>query len=202
MINIIEKLTILSNQNKYIRLYKPNPHALENGVNRLDHRIDSQLLDFLKFTNGASILDYCFFGFGNRRLGSDIDDNIRSFKIAYPELAQYFLPFMSTSTGDEFGYLKGFTGDLGFHPIAYFNNSYPDQVYLIATSYSHFMTTFLTDIEQELKANVTNELLLGINLDDWPTNLHHWLLEDLQLDLWKLAILDRLHFLLPSIHFH
>jgi hypothetical protein len=98
MEEIIVKLRELSNRSNQIVLYNPNIVNVMKGIGRVIGKIDPELLEFLKHTNGASVFDYCFMGFKNSRLGVDIDKFSKEIWMSNNRLAGKFIPFMSTST--------------------------------------------------------------------------------------------------------
>jgi len=179
MDSINEKCLALSRRSEQIILYQKFSFdkTLER-VSRLPYPFDNQLLEFLKFTNGASMFDYCFMGFNNNRLGSDIDEDVESSAIANPLLAGELISFMGTSTSDIFGYLVNMVDEFGNHAIAYNSLHYPQKIFVIASSFENFMKTFLDDVEDTLHSRREAKFLLGIDKDEWPLAIEHWFEND------------------------
>jgi len=181
MKSVNEKLEILSKKSEQIVLYKNfEIKDLMKGVGKVPGIFDKDLLEFLKFTNGASIFDYCFLGFKNSKLGTGIDKLIPDLWESNPMLSSRFIPFMITSTSDVFGYLNNFSDGSRGHLIAYYNENYEDRLYVIGSSFEHFMSTFLIDVEKTLESS-SEKFIYGIDDDDWPINIEHWMKNDLDL---------------------
>lgn len=102
-----------------IILYPQDIKNLMKLPGRIPGNFDSQLLDFLKLTNGASILDYCFYGFKNNKLKIGFDENLMNKWVTFGHIAGSVIPFMSNSSGVNFGYLKDIIIN-GSHPIVFF----------------------------------------------------------------------------------
>lgn len=177
---LLEKLQSLSQHSDQIVFYKVDAKNTLKGVGRVIGKFDPELLEFLKLTNGASIFDYCFMGFKNTKLGYDIDKYTGDFWMSNNRLAGHFLPFMITSTGDNFGYLIDVVDKEGRHPIGYYSNLTRDKVYMIGSSFGNFMKTFLIDVEETLKNN-KGDFIVNIDRPDWPINIDHWLVNDEEL---------------------
>jgi hypothetical protein len=150
------------------------------GIGKVPGKFDTELLEFLKFTNGASILDYCFLGFKNHNLVADIDKFMLQCWGTNILLAGRFLPFMITSTGDIFGYLIDIVDEFGRHPVLYYSDNDHETFYIIGSSFASFMRTFISDLQEALNKNKEG-LQLGIDQDDWPIDLTHWLEHDKRL---------------------
>ena len=178
--NIIEKLTYLSEKYKDIILYpNANTKLVFSGIGRVPGNFPRELLELLKHTNGASILDYCFLGFKNRKLGIDIDKYVLELWGANDYLAGKVIGFVINSSGDAFGYLiNSKYKTLSFDtPIVYYSNQNPHELYVIGTSFNRFMNTFLDDVEFTIM-NSSNELLLDVEIINWPQDVNHWISKD------------------------
>jgi hypothetical protein len=123
------------------------------------------LLEFLKYTNGASILDYCFMGFKNPRLGVDLDKFMLSFWSSQQHFAGEVMGFVTTSASETFGYLINITDSEGRHPIVY--TTYDEKLYLIGSSFNSFMQTFIQDLVDTLK-NTKEAIPMEIEKNNWP----------------------------------
>lgn len=176
MNDINQKLLKLSGYSKQIHLYDADIKNALKGAGRIVGKFDTELLEFLKFTNGASVFDYCFMGFKNSKLGVDIDKCALELWASNKFLAGRFLPFMITSTSDNFGYLIDLYNDKGCHPVAYYSNIY-EGVHVIGSSFKNFMDTFLIDVEDTLNGSKEN-MIININKPDWPVDINHWLAKD------------------------
>ena len=177
MEKIISKLKELSSRSNQIVLYNPNVVNVMKGIGRVIGKFDSQLLEFLKYTNGASVFDYCFMGFKNPRLGVDIDKFSKELWMCNNRLAGQFIPFMSTSSGDNFGYLVDVFNKGGDHPIVYYSDSADDSLYFVGSCFSKFMNTFLEDVEYTLSKH-HGKFMLGIDIEYWPVVKDHWIKND------------------------
>lgn len=176
-----DNLLKLSDQSKQITLYRNfDVNNVLKGIGRVPGKFDNELLEFLKFTNGASIFDYCFLGFKNNRLGVNIDKLFLELWFTDNQLAGHMMPFMTTSLGDSFGYLLDLSDDYGRHPIVYYSGDGINELHVIGSSFEAFMTTFLQDVQETLtKSN--GEMIILIEKDGWPINAEHWLSRDEQL---------------------
>jgi hypothetical protein len=171
---ILKKLDELSEKNSQIVLYKKfDIKNTMRGIGKIPGKFDADLLEFLKYTNGASIFDYCFLGFKNARLGVDIDNFMLEFWPANDLLAARFLSFMITSTNDTFGYLIDLVDQNGKHPVCYYSSDEPGKIYIIGSSFERFMNTFISDVQRTLENN-KGQFLLAVDEENWPLNVDHW----------------------------
>lgn len=180
MREIFEKLRSLSHDSNQIILYNVDIKNTMKGIGRIIGKFDSELLELLKLTNGVSIFDYCFMGFKNTKLGYDIDKYMGDFWMSNNRLANHFLPFMITSTSDNFGYLMDVVDKEGRHPIGYYSNLGTERVYIVGSSFKSFMKTFLADVEETLNNN-KGDFIINIDKPEWPINIDHWLANDYEL---------------------
>lgn len=163
-----------------ITLYKNvDLKILMKSIGKVPGKFDSDLLELLKFTNGASILDYCFLGFKNPRLGVDIDKFMFELWSSHEFTAGRVLGFMITSTSETFGYLIDVVDDKGRHPIVYCSDN--RKLYLLASSFSAFMISFVGEISDTLK-NTTQALPLYIEKEGWPKDTSYWKSNDPDLE--------------------
>jgi hypothetical protein len=174
MKNYIEKLKDLAN--KYpndVRLYPPKDlKNLAKLPGKIPGSFNKQIFDFLKVTNGASILDYCFYGYQNPKLGLNIEKNSVDYWVTHNHIAGLIIPFMSSSSGQNFGYLIKWT-ETSNQPIVYFTDD-PRHTTLIASSFDLFLQVFLIDVEECLKRGEDIE----VDIQGWPTDFTHWLEAD------------------------
>lgn len=177
MKNYIQKLNdLLKYYPKDIILYSPKDIKLLSKVcSKLPGSFNSQLFDFLKITNGASIMDYCFFGVQNQKLGSNFDKNVLDYWISHNHIAGLVIPFMCTSSSSCFGYLLKWN-DNNKLPIVYFTKE-PTETKLVGCCFEVFFETFLNDV----KENLENGESIEINSDNWPLDIEHWLKSDLEI---------------------
>jgi len=183
MNHVKQKLDELSQKCRQITLYRnPDVKAIMKGIGRVPGKFDSQLLDFLQFTNGASIFDYCFMGLKNPKLGVDIDKFVAELWPANTMLANQFVGFMATSANSVFGYLINIGDPNGIHPIAYSSNDDPERIHVIASSFRNFMEIFLRDVENTINSH-PNGPLFQIDEPGWPIKIEHWISMDEQLRL-------------------
>lgn len=135
---VLKTLDELAGRSNQIELYKSDLRVIMKGIGRVIGKFDSELLEFLKHTNGATVFDYCFMGFKNPKLGVDIDKFMMELWPSNSMLAGRFLPFMGTSTSDNFGYLIDIIDEKGRHPIAYYSDLDRERVHVIASSFQKF----------------------------------------------------------------
>jgi hypothetical protein len=173
--NYIKRIYELRKLTKYISLYENvNLKNLYKGVGRVPGEFNKELLEFLKLTNGASILDYCFLGIKNMKLGTNLDKFYLELWSNNNQLAGRIIPFISSSVGDNFGYL---IGEHRNGEIVYYNNEYTDRMWVIGSSFNIFMTTFLDDVEHTIN-NAEDELILTVEIPNWPIDTEHWIKRD------------------------
>jgi len=201
MENIIQKLISLSNSSKQVVLYQSDVKTIMKGIGKIMGKFDTELLEFLIFTNVASIFDYCFMGFKNTKLRVDIDKNALETWAANNRVVGHFMPFMITSTGDNFGYLMDIVDDKGRHPVAYYSNEHTDDIVVIGSSFKAFMKTFLTDVEDTLNTS-GEDFIIEINKSGWPVNIEHWLANDEILRANQAAIHIAMKTHMPDTNFH
>lgn len=154
---------------KYTCLYTDfDNNFIMKHVGKIPGIVDSEHVYFLKETNGASILDYCFFGLKNKKLGANVYDVMIDLWYGDNSLSQKFWGMIATSTGEYFGYLDK-ENNSGGHFVGYYNSNMPEKVYIVASSFSVFLDKFLSKIEVELSKN--NEIL---DMDEkyWSMNVN------------------------------
>ncbi|WP_343531981.1 hypothetical protein [Pedobacter sp.] len=150
---------------KDVVLYQQDLKTLMKLPGRIPGEFDLQLLDFLKITNGASILDYRFYGFKNILFTPSFDQNLKDKWYEWQHIAGVIVPFMGSSTNIGFGYLKEVTFK-GGHPIVYFSE-FPEDTSVVASGFDVFFNDFLYNVEASLAFGNNIE----IDLDDWPFNV-------------------------------
>ena len=102
---IIERIKRINS--RYITLYPLNDNkTIMKHIGKIPGEIDAEYLEFLKITNGASILDYCFFGLKNSKLGINVYNLMMDLWYGDNLLASIFWGVTGTSTGEYFGYLN------------------------------------------------------------------------------------------------
>jgi hypothetical protein len=158
---------------------------------RIPGIFDSQLLDFLKFTNGASILDYCFYGFKNNRLRIGFDENLMNKWASFGHIAGSVIPFMSNSSGINFGYLKDVMLN-NHHPIVFFNQ-FKEDTSLISLSFKSFFGSFLDRVEECL----LNGNSVEIEEIGWPIDTKYW--QTLDAEIKDGFVLDEVERILRNI---
>ncbi len=170
--NFIEKLVELKELTKFITLYEiVNSKNIYTGIGRIPGDLNKEILNFLKLSNGASILDYCFLGIKNQKLGASIDEFYQELWTSNNLLAGKVIPFMINSVGDIFGYLIG-NGSNG--EIIYYNEEVDNKIWIIGSSFNQFFKTFLEDVEITI-VNSQKELILSVGIPNWPTDTEHWI---------------------------
>jgi hypothetical protein len=177
-----DKLVGLRDKSKLITLYQDFDVAdtLE-GISRVPGEFDVQLLDFLKFTNGCTILGYGFLGFGHPKYGLDIDEHIEEMRLAKASVSGEVITFMVTSAHEIFGYLRDLVDAQGNHAIAYNSRHAPEKIFVVASSFENFMKTFLNDVDDTISAYPGKFLMDIKKKKNWPVDLEHWRQHDPQL---------------------
>lgn len=160
---------------KDIVLYKQDLKTLMKLPGRIPGEFDLQLLDFLKITNGASILDYRFYGFKNISFTPSFDQNLRDKWYEWQHIAGTIIPFVGSSSNIGFGYLEKVTFQ-GGHPIVFFSE-FPEDTTVVASGFDIFFNDFLCNVEASLLLGNNVE----IDLDDWPFNVEKAKQKDLLL---------------------
>jgi hypothetical protein len=139
-------------------------------MGKITGEIDNQYIEFLKITNGASILDYCFLGLKNNQLGINLYENHRELWMTDYNLSQKYWACIGDSAGNTFGYLDK-KNEFGDHYFGYYSIYESRKIYLVASSFKIFMDKFLTQIENILKIDPN-----AIALDN-----NNWFLEKTEL---------------------
>lgn len=164
---MIDKDKLLDLANRYpkdIILYNQDVKNLMKLPGRIPGEFDTQLLEFLKITNGALIMDYRFYGFKNILFNPNFDQNLKDKWYEWQHIAGTVIPFMGSSTNFGFGYLDKISFK-GSHPIVYFSE-FPEDTTMVASSFDIFFNVFLNYVELSLIQGDNVE----INADDWPFN--------------------------------
>lgn len=160
---------------KDVKLYSQNKEGiikLMKGIGRIPGEFDPDLLEFLRLTNGASILDYCFLGFKNKMLGYDIDEYMLDFWHENNRYALTALPFMRDTQKEHFC-LWMEKGE-AFQSVVYIDMNVDESPTPIASNFLRFMDTFVEDVKDTL---LTTEKLY-ISKTQWPLSLEHWTKND------------------------
>lgn len=173
-----ETLSSLSSHESITLYQNVNLKTLYKGIGRVIGNFNKELLEVLKITNGASILDYCLLGFKNSQLGTDIDKFTMELWHSNDLLAGKMIPFMIDSSGGTFGYLiNEFIKPSQSAPIIYYSDLNPEYVYVIGSSFMSFFTSFLEDVKYTINNN-KDGLLVSIEIEDWPLDISHWIKND------------------------
>ncbi|HGU9882722.1 SMI1/KNR4 family protein [Citrobacter freundii] len=173
MYNIIKRIDNINSN--YITLYTCfDKNTVIKHIGKIPGEIDADYVEFLKGTNGASILDYCFFGVKNNKLGGNVYNIMTELWLGDNDLALRFWGIAASSTGEYFGYLDK-KNKSGGHYIGYYSSDKPGKVYLVASSFSIFMNKFITQIECELSRD---SKIIGLNNNDWFMNIKSLITND------------------------
>lgn len=177
METIITNIEKLAKVSPYIKLYKTfGSDVILRNIGKITGEVDKQHIDFLLNTNGASILDYCFLGMKNRKLGANVYENIRELWQADSLLTFRFWGIVGTSCGENFGYLDKLDNS-GNHYIGYYSISEPEHIYFVASSFNIFINKFLKQIELALIIDKD-----AINIDnDWFLNPQKLIIDDIEI---------------------
>jgi hypothetical protein len=169
------QLKELSAQAESIVLFPPaDVRMMSRSVGKLPGPFDHQMLAFYGLSNGASLLDYCVAGCKNPRL-IDVADHTLSLWAANDLLALDFIGFMTTSAGQEFGYLHD-TESSGLHIVAVLPELSSGGVLPIASSVGRFFRSFV----QKLATTIVTkpDSLYIADPPAWPFKLDEWLCAD------------------------
>lgn len=146
-----------------IKLY-PNVDLkhLAKSIGKIPYAIDKQLYQFLKFTNGMSVLDYCFLSFYNKEFGSNIHEYTFDLWKDNSSLAGEFVCFMTTTINVEYGYVINPKSD-GFNKISIYSKEIYGLDYIVVyDSFYHFLNAFVLNLELYLQEkNNSNELYIN-----------------------------------------
>ncbi|VEI57046.1 Uncharacterised protein [Pasteurella multocida] len=146
----LSKINEISLKSKYIKTYHSDVVNVMKGIGRITGETDKQYIEFLKLTNGMSILDYCFWGIKNSRLyPKNIYDEILYLWSKHNLTSLYFWCVAGNSEGEYFGYIP-IKDDKGNHFIAYFNESHPEQLIILSSSFEKFLESFFSVISTSL----------------------------------------------------
>jgi len=158
MEKLLDKLDLLQiNHSDYIKLYKNvDIKFLAKSIGKIPGSFDKQLLQFLKFTNGMSVFDYCFLSFNNKDFGTDIYKHTIELWHDNNMISGEFVCFLSTSINIEVGYIIDNTSDN--HKIAIFIDG-EDHYKIIYNSFYDFFNDFLNKLEQDLNFGIEEDKL-------------------------------------------
>lgn len=163
MKDIIDNIKRLSQLSNYISLYiNFDTKTIMKNIGKITGEIDKEYVEFLRNTNGLTILDYCFFGLKNNKLGVNVYENIRDLWQDDNLLTFKFWGISATSTGENFGYLDKKDKN-GNHFIGYYSSENPENVYLVSSSFKIFITKFLNQVELAIEQDKNAIYLLDNN---------------------------------------
>jgi hypothetical protein len=177
--DIYGRLRELSAKWKSVVLFPPaDVRRIYRSIGKLPGPFDETLLSFYRLSNGASLLDYCVAGCKNRRL-VDVADHTLGLWATNSMLALDFVAFMTTSAGQEFGYLDE-TERNGSHVVAVLPDLSSQGVLPISSSINRFFQVVVEKLEN---TSVTRPEALYINdPPSWPFELREWLDGDADLE--------------------
>lgn len=174
----VERLRELSVKDARIRLFPPTDmRTISRSTGKLPGRFDQHLLSFYRQSNGASVLDYCILGCKNRFL-PDIAEHTLNLWATNNLLALNFVAFMTTSAGQEFGYLRECESD-GSYVVAVLPEWSSGGILPIASSVDAFLATVTAKVAVTVAGDP-----LAIYIDeppDWPYDLGDWFRRDAEL---------------------
>ena len=175
-----EKLLALAEKTQSIRLYPPADIRLSSrSISKIPGKFDSALQSFYELSNGASLLDYCILGCKNPRI-RDVADHTLSLWATNDSLALDFVGFMTTSAGQEFGYLQE-TNSGGAHVVAVLPELSSQSMLPLASSVGSFLRVLTMKLAVTIEADPM--ALYVSSPADWPFNLGEWLAEDSELKM-------------------
>ena len=160
-----EKLIELSNRYpKDVKLYNQDIIKLMKLPGQIPGDFDPQLLEFLKLTNGALILDYRFYGYKNIEFTPSLHQNMRDRWYEWQHIAGTIIPFVGSSSSFGFGYLEKLPFQ-GSHPIVYFSE-FPEDTTIVGSGFNIFFNIFINYVELSLIQGDNIE----VDIDEWPFN--------------------------------
>lgn len=160
-----EKLIELSNRYpKDVKLYNQDIIKLMKLPGQIPGDFDPQLLEFLKLTNGAHILDYRFYGYKNIEFTPSLHQNMRDKWYEWQHIAGTIIPFVGSSSSFGFGYLEKLPFQ-GSHPIVYFSE-FPEDTTIVGSGFNIFFNIFINYVELSLIQGDNIE----VDIDEWPFN--------------------------------
>lgn len=182
--DIEQKLKGLASKSPKIKLYQPATFNLvlrsENMI--IGGKIAPELKEFFRISNGAGFLDYGLTGCKNHKI-LDIAENTLDIWYVNNGMAGDFVGFISTSKGENFGYLMGVQSDTGSYPVAYLREILDEGLIVIASSIALFFENFLSKLEETVSTAPNS---LYISDEEWPCNLNEWFQKDPELvELYK-----------------
>jgi hypothetical protein len=175
MINNYKLVELSKQYPNDIVLYNQDVKSLMKLPGRIPGEFDNQLLEFLKITNGALILDYRFYGFKNILFSPSLDQNLKDKWYEWQHIAGTIIPFVGSSSNFGFGYLEKVPFE-GSHPIVFFSE-FPEDTKLIASGFDVFFDTFINYVELSLIEGNNIE----ITIDNWPFNTDKLIQKDASL---------------------
>lgn len=147
---IIKKINQLTTKSKYIKLYEENPLKILRGQGKIIGDIDELHLNFLKKTNGLSLLDVCFLGFKNTRLyPANIYDEMSYLWSKDCTTTLVFWCIAGNSVGEYFGYISKRNHNRE-HYIAYYNENKPGNIKIVSSNFNIFIYKLLLNVEEEI----------------------------------------------------
>lgn len=169
MKELIDRIKDISKTSKYVTLFQEfDKKIIFKGIGKIPGDFDKEYLEFLQYTNGASILDYCFLGIKNNKLGVNLYGNITDLWVDDCMLSSAFWGIVSNSSGENFGYIN-LLNKKGSHYIGYYSTNNPEHVNLVASSFKIFLNKLLTQVELAIKndceaINIDNNFFLNFDL--------------------------------------
>ncbi|SMB87930.1 hypothetical protein SAMN05660772_02772 [Pasteurella testudinis DSM 23072] len=150
---IMNSIEVLKGKSPYIKTYEKNTIKILKGQGSIIGEKDKLHLDFLKESNGLSLLDYCFWGFKNSHLyPTNIYDEMNFFWSKENMATFKFWCFAGNSAGERFGYINK-KNSYGNHFIAYYSQLNPNYLQLIASNFNIFIVKFISDIDKQVNSD-------------------------------------------------
>ncbi|QMU31230.1 SMI1/KNR4 family protein [Adhaeribacter radiodurans] len=171
MDKIINGIVALKKQYpQLIRTFPPVDSRMVKFVEEfLSIKLDEQLLEIYRYSNGLSFLQYALVGINNKQMGNLLDLNQAIPDEMYTLNGNRYLAFMSDAGSGDYSYLDN--SQEVYHPVHFYNGESFNHN-LIASSVQMFFGFFLERIPYVLENYLKNGEYLSIDDEEIiPPNL-------------------------------
>jgi hypothetical protein len=178
-----EKFT--SFQRRFPDAVKLNQPATDSQISKLEdelglnlEEVDPGWMEFLRFSNGASVLSYNFSGVESKKISSISDLNKMLWDIpTYSWAKEHFLGFFGDASPMNIGF---FREDNNVRCVALLTELTDTYVLPIASNFDNFVTAFIQDAESALISwkPVPGKKFPYVISEEWPLDLKSWCKRD------------------------
>lgn len=161
-----------------VKLYQP---ATDSQISKMEEelglsleKVDPAWLEFLRFSNGASVFSYNFIGAESKKVSSISDLNKMLWDIPiYYWAKEHFLGFFGDASPMNIGFFR--EGN-DVRCVALLAELTDACVLPIASNFENFVTSFLQDAEVALISwkPVSGKKLPYVISEEWPLDLKSW----------------------------